>query len=353
MKQEYNKLFEKITPLMSNEELLCRMLRKAENMEQKRKIKLKKPATVICAVLAALSLSIVSGAAIYTGISYLEKTEIVSNETIAEKINTYVYEDSRKNMRMTVEEFLTDGRVAHLLLHYEALTDEGIEWFDKGMNIYGKMATSGGHDKYLINGPAGLYEDLKKYRTEKDRYFFISQFDCVERGKDIYDEITLVYPMITDSGATRNYSAFIPLNNRHNVEITNYRLIGDSGSELYQPKYLSISDLSVFIYGDGYGLTEEHKNYRRLSDNFYTVNEEIEKTIYLVMSDGSRINLIYGGMGIDEHGLCEEFDCNMTLFEGTYHGYTDENNFTNISINSENVSAVEINGVTYELEKIK
>jgi len=66
MKKEYINLYNKITPLKSDEELLNEMLRKAENMNRGKNIRFKKPAAIICAATAALSLGITAAAA--TGI---------------------------------------------------------------------------------------------------------------------------------------------------------------------------------------------------------------------------------------------------------------------------------------------
>ena len=358
MKQEYNSFFDKVTPLLSDDELTQNLLRKERAMENKKKFTFRKPAAAVCAVFAALSLSIAGAAAIYTGIAYLSKTELAANEAVVEKIDTFIYEDSRKNMRMTVEEFLTDGRAAWMLIHYEALTEEGMEWFEKGMNIYGKLSMSGGHNERLINGGAGMDVDLKKYRTEKDRYFLLSRYDSDStcNGKqDLFDEITLVYPMMTDRDATMNYTTYITVDDEYAVEIKKYKLIGDSGSEYYQLKYMTVSDLSLAIYGNGYGLTTKHEflNGYWLNDNFHKVEDEISKTIYIIMADGSRIDTHYAGMGINENGISEEFDCNLSIGDGMFMHYNDENQWVPYSIKSENISALEINGIVYELEEIE
>ncbi len=66
MKQEYNKLYDKISPILSNEELIEKMLRKAENMDNKKKIRFKKPLTAI--VAAAIAVTAATATAAATGI---------------------------------------------------------------------------------------------------------------------------------------------------------------------------------------------------------------------------------------------------------------------------------------------
>lgn len=64
MKQEYNKLFSKITPIGSDDEFLTKVLGKAETMERKKnKISVKRTLIAVCATLAALSLGVVTAAA--------------------------------------------------------------------------------------------------------------------------------------------------------------------------------------------------------------------------------------------------------------------------------------------------
>jgi len=66
MKQEYNKLFDKITPAGSDKEFLYKVLGKAEFMEKnnhKVKISVKRTLIAACAAVAALSLGVVTAAA--------------------------------------------------------------------------------------------------------------------------------------------------------------------------------------------------------------------------------------------------------------------------------------------------
>lgn len=66
MKQEYNNLYDRISPLLSNEELIEQMLRKAEKMDNKKNISFKRPFTAIAAAVIALTATTATAAA--TGI---------------------------------------------------------------------------------------------------------------------------------------------------------------------------------------------------------------------------------------------------------------------------------------------
>lgn len=289
MKQEYNSFFNKVTPLLSDEELTQNLLRKEKNMGKNNKLKFRKPTAAVCAVLMVLSLSVAGAAAIHTGISFFKNRELGRNETVAEKVSVNVYQETSTHMRMTAEELLTDGRIAQILLHYEALTEEGEKWFEKNMDIYGYMSMLGGHlDSQMTYISTHLPFDLKKYRTEKDRYFCLSIETNIDRT-DSFSEITLVYPMLADTLATVNRQVYTTVSEENIVDIHEYKLIGDSGSECWKAEYLSVSDLSLVIYGNGDGLTEYEPKFNRssLSENFYKAIDEIEHTMFLIMSDGS------------------------------------------------------------------
>ena len=66
MKKEYNRLYDKITPLVTDDELLHEVIRKADSMNKNKAIRFKKPAAVLCAGIAAVSLGVTVAAA--TGI---------------------------------------------------------------------------------------------------------------------------------------------------------------------------------------------------------------------------------------------------------------------------------------------
>lgn len=66
MKNEYNSLYSKISPLLSDEELLEKMLGKAENMDNKKKFSFKKPLTAVIAATIAVTAATATAAA--TGI---------------------------------------------------------------------------------------------------------------------------------------------------------------------------------------------------------------------------------------------------------------------------------------------
>lgn len=87
MKKEYIELYEKITPLKSDAELLNEMLRKAENMNTSKNIRFKKPIAALCATAAALSLGFTAAATGFIDFSEIFGSHISSeDETVANSL---------------------------------------------------------------------------------------------------------------------------------------------------------------------------------------------------------------------------------------------------------------------------
>ena len=109
MKQEYNRLFDKITPTGSDEEFTLKVLRKAEKMEQNKKtVKFRRPAIALCAAVAAISVGTATAAAtgiidfdrIFGGVITAENEEL-ANVIMgrADNVTTYV-SDSNYEIRL-------------------------------------------------------------------------------------------------------------------------------------------------------------------------------------------------------------------------------------------------------------
>mgnify|MGYP003293543885 FL=1 len=131
MKERYSRFMDNIAPEKSDEELFSAVLGKAEkkkNIKTAEKKILKKAVVVPVAAAAALFLSIGGGAAIYSGLSYLRQSEIAQSPEVAQNIQTEVFSDSTEHIKMTVEEYVSDGISAYATVKYEALDETGKEW---------------------------------------------------------------------------------------------------------------------------------------------------------------------------------------------------------------------------------
>ncbi len=121
MKKEYIELFDRISPQSSNEEFLSQILGKAEKMEKKNKISIKKPAIAAFAVVFTLAAATVTvGAA--TGWDFNGGFDAVFKNRSEQYINTPVYQSGF--------DFAKYGK--ELDLHYT--------FDDYTLNIYGVIA---------------------------------------------------------------------------------------------------------------------------------------------------------------------------------------------------------------------
>lgn len=91
MKNKINCYFRNLTPIRSDDEVLYRVLRKAEEMqknEAKKKISLKKPIIAICAIIGALTVGVTGAAAagIINFNEIFDKRIAVQNKELGEKL---------------------------------------------------------------------------------------------------------------------------------------------------------------------------------------------------------------------------------------------------------------------------
>ncbi|MBQ4166032.1 MAG: DUF4179 domain-containing protein, partial [Oscillospiraceae bacterium] len=125
MRQEYNKLFDKITSERSDKEFFEEAIRKAENMKHKSKFNKK---AVIVPVAAAITIAVGGiGVGAAFGFDYLTNL-FADNEALVSEIQSNVFEDSDGHVKITVEQLLSDGRHIHAAVHYEALDKRGEQW---------------------------------------------------------------------------------------------------------------------------------------------------------------------------------------------------------------------------------
>lgn len=117
MRQDYNKLFDKITPEGSDSEFLEKVLRKADNMERNtRKINFKRPSAIVFAVIASLSLGVSSVAAagiinfdnIFGGHVNLQNKEL--GEELLSPITNFNYTISDSNYDIRLKGVTSTGK---------------------------------------------------------------------------------------------------------------------------------------------------------------------------------------------------------------------------------------------------
>lgn len=294
MRQEYNKLFDKITSERSDKELLEGAIRKAENMKQKRKFNKK---AVIVPVAAAITLAL-GGVGVGAAFGFDHLTNMFgANEALVSEIQSNVFEDSDGHVKVTVEQLLSDGRYVHAAVHYEALDERGISWlasepFGTELNSSHSILHIKCDDAYCSGVASYGSIEAEELRTETDRYFYLhSQIDTgTWSGSEFLGSIN--YPL-----TSKNKTASLELDSF--IETRRFNIVGEERSSKYlTPLYIDISHLSYCLYAqDDYGLVErtdfpEGGYSESMTVSFEEAQEEIwDKGAVLICADGERIEL--------------------------------------------------------------
>ncbi len=358
MKERYSRFMENITPERSDEELFNAVLTKADKKEKIKmaeKKSLKKAIIIPVAAATAIVFSIAGGAAIYNGSAHLRNSEIAQSPKVAESIQTGVFSDSTDHIRMTVEEYVSDGISAYATVKYEALDDYGKKWLSVSKFEHTDLCLvpctlEYGSDFGGVSHSYGNFE-TEELRTETERYFYVEMI-C---SADDYDGgIALKYTMGIGGGLFET-----PME-KQTVEMKSYALSGDEqASEYFTPTHLKISDLSFAIYGINLGtyVKVERPGYYGIHS---TIPEEEQAEVFeslnptLIMADGERIELKAGG-GLGSQDPAEEnFYSDLLICSGNYMRVDyEQNKWINYSMDIGEIAGIEMNGVYFEATEIE
>lgn len=226
-----------------------------------KKIKLfgKKISVPIVAAIAAAALVVTAGAVIY-GISFIRNSALNKNQEIISELKNDIFTDENENVRLTVQEFITDGSNSIMTMRYDFLTETGKAWGDKYLDfkkypyrdtlvIEPSLNSDGSYSS--ASWTSGTVE-LENYRTETSRYFVVD----IESDSVLSDNksVELKYTL----GSEAKYAA-ISTENRINRKW--YALKSDEqASEYFTPKILCITDLSCAVYEENNGYSQSGTN---------------------------------------------------------------------------------------------
>ncbi len=362
MKERYNRAFDNIAPEKSDSELYKAVLRKAENTMEK---KFNKKAVII-PVAAVLTAAIgVGGFAAANNAEFIRNI-FGGNESVAAEIQNSVFEDSDEHIRMTVDEYLSDGQCTYLTVHYQALDEEGQQWLaDKNIiddsndnyNYYSTLTIQpifkGSTDVFYPVSYSVNTQELTEYTTETDKYF-CAYFEADSRH---YGTEQARFSYILSDGVVRE----AVLDVGTNVEEKWFELKdAETPSEFYVPKYLVLSELSFSIYGENTGAYENNSipekglwSFSSLMTHEQVMADAIHD-ISFVLDDGSVYELEnYGCLGSAvAHEYNRYTDINIANGCFTDHKYKDDS-FT-MALNNPDIDRIvglQIGDAYYDLTK--
>ena len=233
MRQEYNKLFDKITSERSDKEFFEEAIRKAENMKHKSKFNKK---AVIVPVAAAITIAVGGiGVGAAFGFDYLTNL-FADNEALVSEIQSNVFEDSDGHVKITVEQLLSDGRHIHAAVHYEALDKRGEQWL--AGEPFGTKPNSS-HRILRIDcdnaDRAGVTSfgsfEVKELRTATDRYFYLNSENALQSTEELSGY--LCYSMVN------SFNKIASIDIESTMEFKRFKIVGDERASKYlTPTYI-------------------------------------------------------------------------------------------------------------------
>lgn len=311
----------------------------------------------VAAAIAAAALALTAGAVIY-GISFISDSSLGENREIISELKNDVFSDENENIRLTVQEFITDGANSFMTIRYDYLTEKGKTWGDEHLNLeepdcYNKftIAPSINPDgSYASNGALWYYAELEKYNTETSRYFAVS----VESDAALSENRSLKIVYNIGEGEKETViSAECKINRKW------YTLRSDSQlSEYVTPKMLCISDLSCTVYGKNNGYSVHGRTEGGGYWGKKLVSPEVSRDLWnavcnvsLVTESGKTAVSPLTGLG----GLNADIEgCDMIILSAQISRLDCVNDeIITGEIDLDSLKEIEIGGVVYSLEEIE
>lgn len=316
----------------------------------------KKVSIPIVAAIAAAALAVTAGAVIY-GISFIANSPLGEKQEIISELKNDIFTDENENVKLTVQEFITDGSNSIMTVRYDFLTEEGKAWGNEYLNLqkYNYYDTLVVEPSLNSDGscPSAAWSsatvELEKYRTDTSRYFAV----CVESDSVFSDSksVELKYTL----GSEPEYAA-ISTENRINRKW--YALKSDKqASEYFTPKILCITDLSCAVYGENNGYSQSGTND---DGSFWSEVMISPEESWDLCSNLGKVSFVSNNSKTDittSTSLCDLYadidGCDMTILTA-YIAYVDYVNdvIVHNEIDLENTNEIEICGVSYSLEEI-
>ncbi len=348
MKEEYNRLFDKIASERSDNELLEAAVRKAERMNKTKRLNRKAVAVPIAAAAVLVAVGTGAGAA-FGGFDALSELFGANNALVSE-IRNEVFADSDSHVNITVQQLISDGRSIRAAVRYEALDDIGREWL--------ATAGFGSDDIRLCTSDGNSYvsrygaHELTEYRTETERYCSVNYL-VADYGWNKNLQFDIVYSLPTKE----NCSA--PIDVQATIDSRRYRISGENRcSDYLTPTVLDISPLTYALYAhDDYGVEAfEEKDGISTHKTYITPEQYAEqiggKEFVLVLSDGGRIHLFRERSGIrlyPDGDLYSDYLWGSDEIFDAGKPYNDfERSFT-FAFSLDELVGIEIGGVHYDL----
>lgn len=339
MKKRYTEMMEHIYPTQDRKNNMFEKIFESETIKQKHRFKFRYCAAVI-AVSVVFSTTVFAAEIKNTFYNLLGKSEIISEDVL-----NNVYTDTDGHVIMSVKEVLSDKISSCAIIEYSALDEQGQDWLDNYLTVHELNALTispfikdGNCALYGVNWGYGCEEQLE-YQTENTRVFKASYSASGENFGS--DSVDLIYPLAT------KWENHAVIDVSESVRLTDIKLDnGNAPEKYYKPLGVKLSPMSIMVYGKDMGMVET----KRLKGGGYSmkvVNEETIGSLYLVMKDGAKHDLLDNETQILGEGgnmltyvSNPEVDYNCSIYASSFREYMD------ISL----IDGIELDGVYYSFE---
>lgn len=292
----------------------------------------------------------------------------VKDEIVAETVLTGVYTDNDGHVNMAVEELLSDGIAARIVVRYQALDEQGKEWLDSlsnpndtrdpgaffGLKIWPAIKDLNLAD-YGVNWSWGAYE-LEELRTETERCF-VATMNADRSGWGTND-VEFIYGMTDGKKATC-------LSIVTDIEKKIIAMDAPEDSDkLYTPLKATLTPLSFVIEGEEDGIVESGTEYGENGEYTHyqrVVSEEEIDSLYLHLTDGTWIDLLAPSVYLYDSSVATFIKPGTVTHEGAWmlcagNNSSGENSFIVAGttfknpIDIDSVAGFKLDGVYYEFD---
>lgn len=345
MKREYQEISETWLPSREmQEEMWERVKEQAEVRKQKRQKHFRHGFAGVIAAAACICLLLQPQIGFAKGMRQFIQKQFTSDSDVNKKIQKDVYQKKESHIKMQVTETLSDGQRLYMGISYEALDKKGEKWLSE-YKFNDNSISIVEPEEFSQHASSWSYhlEEQKDASTPKMRYFL---YDFGSFCGDFFlanSKRTLRYPM-PDGQKKKEITI------KCDESLTLYQATPINSSDKTQTKlFVYVSDLSwsILSVGDSPIMTAYKKD--GMDDIEVIFNTKQKETVYgdwryagnlpekselrKLLDNPSQKHVVVGGMFV----LDKEFNFNI--------------NTKDTSIQSDKITALEIDGTKYELHK--
>ncbi len=360
MRKEFNRLFDKISSDMSDKELLEAALRKAENMESKKKTGIRKPIILACAAVGIVLCGVTAAATGLLGFNQIFGRTIVAE---SEELGYELIGDAHD-----VVITCSDNNYSAVLKGVTGTADSclaSIEIFRKDGGIIGDNLCYSSLDWSYISSDGEVVRGCSRYGTVVDSRIFCESVDMgmlseeTSQGESLSGKrITLEYKGIYSDkiknpiDVTIEFTYLPSEKSMEQIELNNLEIpceiLYSIRANIENPTLPTGRDIPLDTVITGIDLRTQKGMLTGniLLEDFsfedYSINTFMCKNdVVLIKQDGTEVPVFLGGYHVESDGDKLSFTMNIE--------YRNFNEQAGIAVDLTEIEAIDFNGTVYSL----